>query len=252
MAFSVLSAVLLITALSPGAPPARDARADGAQRGVTTAIGRRALLGVLPTILTVRAAHALEIPGVLSIEMPSVTMPSFGNGFARPKVEIVSSTDVCAGRCRDQDFVVVRYVGKRGDGTVFDDRYAQQPLVYELGSFYLPGVDEALEGACAGSTFRFSWVSSPSLGTPEMDAKLAPGTPIEMELELLSIRYSLFGEKMRNATNAYWFAPSPLSLTSPFDPRGHLTDRTPEIRKDNPFSIAPGEKNLISNIRGFF
>ena len=47
---------------------------------------------------------------------------------------------------------------------------------------------------------------------------------------------------------ADWFAPEPLTLTSAPDfERGHLSERDVVVTKDNPFSIAPGEKSLISN-----
>ena len=71
---------------------------------------------------------------------------------------------------------------------------------------------------------------------------------MSIDMELLNIRYSLFGEKMRNASNTYWFTEQPLTLTSAVDERGHANRaRDVVIGKDNPFSIAPGEKNLISN-----
>ena len=143
----------------------------------------------------------------------------------------------------------MRYVSRRTDnGQIFDDRYAKKPLCYELGSFYLPGVDEGLTARCVGSKFKFTWGSSPDLGR-EYASVLPPGVPIELELELVSIRYSLFGEKMRNASSTYWFAEGPLTLTSPPDyGRGFQNAGVePLVTKDNPFSIAPGEKSLISN-----
>ena len=51
---------------------------------------------------------------------------------------------------------------------------------------------------------------------------------------------------MRDASNEYFFNPTRLSLQSAVDRRGHLTSREPVVKKDNPFSIAPGEKSLIS------
>ena len=50
----------------------------------------------------------------------------------------MGSPEVCQARANEQDFVVIKYTGRFADGTVFDDRYAEQPLTYELGSFYLP------------------------------------------------------------------------------------------------------------------
>lgn len=229
-------------------------------------IGRRHVIGVLPTLLTPCAANAL---------------PFFGDGGTDGvTVSTLTKPELCQARCRDQDFIVVRYVGRRTDtGAVFDDRYAQQvsdvsrigrmpsvmhmpasytpphpwvapccgqPLTYELGSFYLPGVDPELDGRCVGTRLKYKWARSPSLGA-QFDAALPPGTPIELELELKSIKYSLFGEKMRNASSTYWFNPAPLSLTSAVDERGHASVRSPIIKKENWFSIAPGEKSLISN-----
>ena len=65
------------------------------------------------------------------------------------------------------------------------------------------------------------------------------------------VRYSLFGEKMKNASSTYWFADAPLTLSSEPDyERGHAGGGVPVIAKENPFSIAPGEKSLISNPSG--
>ena len=222
-----------------------------------------------PTLLRRRAVLAASIPTLYAARKPAgaaelplpgggaIPLPSFESN--RPSVDLLSTPSICQGRCRDQDFIVVRYVGRSANGgAVFDDRYERQSLTFELGSFYLPGVDAALEGACVGSKFRLTWPSSPALG-PDADAELPRG-PIELELELVTIKYSLFGEKMRNATNTYWFNPEPLSLTSAVDARGHLSSREPIVKKDNPFSIAPGEKSIISNpssvlgplFKGFF
>jgi len=227
---------------------------------------RRAVLAAaVPAFFAARRpSHALELrlPDGGTIALPSLRLPALPSlGLAgNPAIELLSAAPVCQGRCRDQDFIVVRYIGRRSDsGAVFDERYAKQPLVYELGSFYMPGVDDALIGACVGEKYRLTWMSSPSLGA-DANSLLPPGTPIEMELELLTIKYSLFGEKMRNATNTYWFNSEPLTLTSAVDARGHISSRTPVVVKDNPFSIAPGEKNIISNpssvlgplFRGFF
>ena len=172
----------------------------------------------------------------------------FGGDSPLPRVQLLSSPEICQGRCKEQDFVVVRYVGRFADGSVFDKRYSSRPLTYELGSFYLPGIDDGLDGACVGSKFKFSWARGPNLGEPYASV-LPPDSNIEVELELLSIRYSLFGEKMRNASSTYWFTEQPLTLTSAADfERGHQ-DRGKEVvvEKDNPFSVAPGEKSLISN-----
>ena len=117
-------------------------------------------------------------------------------------------------------------------------------MVYELGSFCLPGVDDVLEGSASAHDSN-SRGRQPPLGDEQL---LPANTPIELELEVVSIRYSLFGEKMRDPTNSYWFAEGPLTLTSAADyQRGHSSPRLPEVNKDNPFSIAPGEKSIISN-----
>ena len=102
--------------------------------------------------------------------------------------------------------------------------------MYELGSFYLPRVDDGIEGLCVGSKVKLTWARSPDLGEA-LASRLPAGTPIELELELLTIRYSLFGEKMRNASSTYWFAEAPLTLTSAADyERGHL-DLARELRR---------------------
>ena len=200
----------------------------------STAISRRALLALAPLLATTplptRSALAGE-PGVFP-----------------PKVSVISTPETCQGRCKEQDFVCIKYVGKRIDtGKVFDDRYAQRPLIYELGSFYIPGVDAALENSCVGNRLKLTWVQSPPLGA-EFEELLPAGTPIELDIELVNIKYSLFGEKMRDATSSYRFAQEKLTLTSAPDfERGFAAAREPVIVKDNPFSIAAGEKNLISN-----
>lgn len=170
-----------------------------------------------------------------------------------PTVEILSTPDICQARTRDQDFLVVRYTGRFADGRPFDERYAQQPLTFELGGFYLPGVDQALTGLCVGTRVRLAWARSPALG-PEFEPVLPAGSAIEMDVSLVSIKYSLFGEKMRifgpgakAEGEDFWFAPKPLTLSSPVDARGHRTDRETVVKKDNPFSIAPGENSIISN-----
>lgn len=182
-----------------------------------------------------------------ALALATAAQPSMAARGSAPRVELLSSPDICQGRCRDQDFVVLRYTGRFADGRPFDERYATRPLIHELGSFYLPGVDDALVGACVGSRLRMTWERSPSLG-PEYEALLPSGSPIELEMEVVTIRYSLFGEKMRDPTSTYRFTPTPLTLTSAADyERGHATSRPPLVTKDNPFAIAPGEKSIISN-----
>ena len=222
-----LATATLISALRVPATPPSDVQ-SASRRGLVASTAAPFLAGVFQPIQPALAAFGLGGSGVQS--------------------QVVSSPDICQGRCQDQDFVVIRYIGRRLDSTTpFDSRYAKRPLVYELGSFYLPGVDESIEGACVGSKLKLSWARCPDLG-PEYAALLPPGTPIEMDVELLSIKYSLFGEKMRNASSTYWFAEAPLTLTSQVDDRGFVDrGRGVEIKKDNPFSIAPGEKSLISN-----
>ena len=83
------------------------------------------------------------------------------------------------------------------------------------------------------------------------DAALLPaGSAISLEIELRSIKYSLFGEKMRNASSTYWFNPERLTLASAPDGRGHASSRTPFLPKDNPFAISPSEISIISNPSG--
>jgi len=174
----------------------------------------------------------------------------FGGPSARPTVEVLSASPACQGRVRLQDFAVIRYTGRFSNGTVFDARYREQPLIYELGAFYLPGVDAALENQCAGTKLRLRYAESPILSRPEDAALLPAGSAIELEVELVTIKYSLFGEKMRGVTDTYYFAPFPLTLTSPVDERGHASSRTPEVIRDNPFAIAPNENSIISNPKG--
>ena len=133
-------------------------------------------------------------------------LPAYAAGPA-PSVEVIGEPEVCQAQVRKQDFAVVRYIGRMADGTVFDDRYTSRPLVFEVGNFYLPGVDDALAEMCVGTSVRFRWPRAPDLG-PQYASRLPPGTPIEVEMQLLSIKYQLFGEKMRNASNDFFFAPA--------------------------------------------
>mmetsp|Transcript_7203 Transcript_7203/g.15962 ORF Transcript_7203/g.15962 Transcript_7203/m.15962 type:complete len:227 (+) Transcript_7203:235-915(+) len=205
----------------------------------------------LPCSRRLFAQHLLAI-GTIPILEParqaSAALPGIGRAEAYTLSD-VRRPEVCQGRTRLQDFVVVRYTGRFADGRPFDERYSKQPLVYELGSFYLPGFDEALEGMCVGSKFRISWASSPRL-RPEDEALLPRGSSIDFDVELLTIRYSLFGEKMRDASNSYWFAPTPLSLTSPADSRGHASSKEPQVARANPFAVGPTENSIITNPSG--
>lgn len=226
------------------------ALADAAlQRPPQRPPSRRDLLALSPLLLATPAVAGQD-DGVLSAIGNALGL---GDGGGAARVEVLSTPAICQGRCREQDFVVVKYVGRRADGTAFDNRYEQQPLIYELGGFYLPGVDSGLDGACVGTKLRYTWPNGVNLGFPYIE-KLPAGEPISLELELVNIRYSLFGEKMRLRTGSfdyasnYWFAEEPLTLTSAADyERGHKTADDPVIKKDNPFSIGYGEKNLISN-----
>ena len=198
---------------------------------------------------------ALMLAPLLAVQLPAAPPATASTDFPA-QVKIVNTPELCQARCRDQDFVAIKYIGRRTDtGAIFDDRYAKQPLIFEIGSFYLPDVDAGLESACVGSKLRFFWPRSPPLGA-EFEAALPAGTPIELELELVTIKYSLFGEKMKarsigegnGAPSSYRFTPGPVTLTSAADfERGHASLRAPVITKDNPFSIAAGENNLISN-----
>ena len=62
--------------------------------------------------------------------------------------------------------------------------------MFELGGFYLNGVDEALAGRCVGSKLLLSWPSSPELevGTTD-DVRLLPaGSALEMEIDVRTIK----------------------------------------------------------------
>ena len=113
-------------------------------------------------------------------------------------------------------------------------------------------MDEALEGACVGSRLQLKWDSSPPLRDPADAAKLPAGSKLVMDLELQTIQYKLFGEKMRSSSSKqelidYFFAPFPLTLTSAADARGHKSDRVPLVKTDNPFALAPNTASFISN-----
>jgi hypothetical protein len=196
--------------------------------------------------LTRRGVMALALLPLLPAQ-PTSAFFGLGN---EPSVVIVSKLPVCQGRTKVQDYVAVRYTGRYADGRIFDDRYAQRPLVFQLGSFYLPGVDGALAGACVGTKFEIKWPSSPALRRPEDAALLPAGSQIEMDLELVTIKYSLFGETMRDPSNSFFFTPGPVTLTSAFDTRGHPSGRPPVVKQDNPFALSPTEDSIISNAQG--
>ena len=128
-------------------------------------------------------ALALAMPMLASRKPASAFL-----GLDLPRVAQVSLPDVCQARLRDQDFAVVRYTGRFSNGTTFDTRYAKDPLTFEVGTFYLPGVDAALEGTCVGSKLRFSWQSSP-VPVDAADAQvLPPGSSIVIDMDVLSIK----------------------------------------------------------------
>ena len=113
------------------------------------------------------------------------------------------------------------------------------------------GVDEVLERSCVGSRLRLKWDSSPPLRDP-LTLRIPAGSKLVMDLELQTIQYKLFGEKMRSSSSKqepidYYFTPFPLTLTSPVDARGHKSDRVPLVKTDNPFALAPNTASFISN-----
>lgn len=216
-----MRAASLLRAISPARSP--PAVSELSRRRLASL----ALLPLLSSLQPARRAAAFDLPF---------------SGASGANVDILSTPEVCQGKVRKQDFAVVRYTGRFQNGAVFDDRYATRPLIYEVGTFYLPGVDDWIEDACVGTKVKISWDKSPSLG-PAFEAALPTGSQIELELELVTIRYQLFGEKMKNSSNTFFFAEAPLTLSSAPDfERGHASGRVPTIDKDNWFSIAPGEK----------
>ena len=135
--------------------------------------------------------------------------------------------------------------------TVYPSKHV---IVVDFAKTILPGVDEALVGACVGSKLRLTWNKNSPPPLSAEDAPLLPaGSSIVFDIEILSIKYQLFGEKMRlpqlkQATIDYMFAPEPLSLRSPVDERGHQNaDRVPLVQTDNPFAVAPNQVSLITN-----
>ncbi|KAL3933012.1 MAG: hypothetical protein SGPRY_000465, partial [Prymnesium sp.] len=131
-------------AMPPRLPPAHMSHAE------PPLSNRRALLAcsLLPLLLPPPPAHAL---------------PFFLSARSAVQVSELASPSVCQARLRDQDFAVITYVGRFADGRVFDNRYETTPLVYELGGFYLDGVDQVLEDRCVGSKLLLRWKSSPPL-----------------------------------------------------------------------------------------
>lgn len=186
----------------------------------------------------------------LAPQQRAAALPFLSNAAARPEVQVLSEPEFCQGRARMQDFVVVRYTGRFANGTVFDNRYAQRPLVVELGAFYLPGVDEALAERCVGTELLLRWASSPALPDAASAALLPAGSPIELRVQLQTIRYSLFGEKMRDPASDYWFNPAPLTLCSAADGRGHASSSVPTVLTENPFAVSPTSASLISTPTG--
>lgn len=76
----------------------------------------------------------------------------------------------------------MRYTAKVGD-TVVDERYATTPLVYQLGAFFVPGMDDAIVGRCVQSDIRLTWSRAPSIDWGARDGAL-PAGPLVIELNL--------------------------------------------------------------------
>ena len=114
-------------------------------------------------------ALALALPVLAPLKASAL----LGFGGSQPTVREVGTPAgfICQARLREQDFAVVRYTGRFANGTAFDTRYTEQPLTFEVGSFYLPGVDEALVGACVGSKLRLTWNKN---SPPPLSAEDAP------------------------------------------------------------------------------
>ena len=88
------------------------------------------------------ASLALSLPLLLQQRRPASALLGLGE---EPRVEATQPADfVCQAKLRDQDFAILRYVGRFANGTVFDARYAKDPLTVEVGNFYLPGFDQVL------------------------------------------------------------------------------------------------------------
>ena len=99
------------------------------------AVHRRQLLAYgLTSLLLAPARRALALPFGLG---------GGAGGGVNPSEEVLSRPDLCQARPIDQDFVVVRYVGRFADGTPFDTRYADRDLVYELGARFAEAFTQA-------------------------------------------------------------------------------------------------------------
>lgn len=176
-----------------GAPSA--ARVDGSsQLSRRAALGGALALGLVPT-RSLAAFPKLFGPTVEVLAQPKVS-PSCAVLRARPSARAAltqpahprpapRTRQACQSRTLRDDFVRVRYEGRRQDGTPVDVRYRDRDLVFQLGdAFYLPGFSQALTGVCTGATYRLSWGGAPALSEAEQ-AVLPPGTPIVYDVQLL-------------------------------------------------------------------
>lgn len=263
-----LGDTLMLLSSSPQAfhkpDPIRRGRVPSPQkmsrRSVFSAVAAPLLLGPL----TALRANAASVFSYYRYDPFDVSRPFLAEiplmPWQYPKVEMLARDPVCQGRIMDQDFIAMRYVGRHADGTVFDNRYEKRPVIYEIGSFYLPGVDEILEDKCAGDVIRLTWEKTPKLkkGDEEDQLLLPEGRgPITVDLEVATIKHGHFGLKQRvggidAGSSRFWFADGELSLTSPPDyDRGHAKfSKRPIPRAESPYNVPDGVFNIWSSADG--
>ena len=98
------------------------------------------------------------------------------------------------------------------------------PLSFGVGSMPLSIPTEALlqPGGAQAAAFAKELTGLGRPGGLAKELGTLPGLAQMPELELATIKYSLFGEKMRNASSTYWFNPEKLTLASAPDGRVDL------------------------------
>eukprot|EP00964_Phaeocystis_antarctica_P070386 scaffold42856_cov87-Phaeocystis_antarctica.AAC.1 len=109
-------------------------RATTARTAITAAAPTRSAAGSAMRIEPISRRQAVALALTLPVLAPLKAFALLGIGESQPTVREVDTDKgfICQARLRDQDFAVVRYTGSFANGTVFDTRYTEQPLTFEL------------------------------------------------------------------------------------------------------------------------
>ena len=86
------------------------------------------------------------------------------------------------------EYVVVNYVGKRIDGSIFDRSEPGEPFVFQLGyRQVIEGWDKGMSEFKVGGKGKLAIPSRLAYGTLGVGASVPPNTPIVLEIELLKV-----------------------------------------------------------------